>query len=104
MVGARQVHRRESIEADLAVGFRVLDDFALAGLFQRLMIQRGITPGEWQLAEEDILVDKRKRGTPECPQLDERRPEVSATVQLLVDPRRPDAVFVVAELGRGTVS
>src|SRR5690554_7707953 len=54
MVGIRQEDGRELVEGELAVGFRVIDFFELAGEFQRGVVRRGVM-NVGQLATQQLV-------------------------------------------------
>src|SRR3546814_18995996 len=57
MIGARHEHRRELVEAQLAVRLRVDDLFGMLGELERLVILLEIANHPRRLATENVLLD-----------------------------------------------
>ncbi len=86
MIRAREEHRRQPVETDDAVRFRIVDGLCFGRFVELLVIGIFVAPCERHLPESNILVDERECRTPEGSQLVQPRAEVACAVKLLVYP------------------
>ncbi len=94
VVGTRDEHRAEFVEADLAVRFRVVDLLAVGRQFQASVIRLGVVQGERQFAAEDVLVEPVEAAADDGAELVNRRAEVAAGEQFVIEPALLEGVDV----------
>src|SRR3546814_6204944 len=86
MIGALHEHRRELVEAQLAVRLRVDDLFGILGQLERLVILLQIANAPRRLATENVLLDPVDGAADQRTELVDRGAEAAAPVELIKQP------------------
>src|SRR3546814_2670970 len=86
MIGALHEHRRELVEAQLAVRLRVDDLLGILGQLERLVILLQIANAPRRLATENVLLDPVDGAADQRTELVDRGAEAAAPVELIKQP------------------